>query len=93
MLRVRGFSQDDAHIFCRPDQIKDEILGVLNLTITFLKTYGFNDYEIYLSTRPEKFVGEEEDWDMATEAIKDALNKKVLITKSTRGEGPFTDPK
>ncbi len=93
LLRVRGFSQDDAHIFCRPDQIKDEILGVLNLTITFLKTYGFDDYEIYLSTRPEKFVGEEEDWDMATDAIKDALDAKGVNYEIDEGGGAFYGPK
>jgi len=60
LLRVRGFSQDDAHIFCRPDQITQEVLDVLDLTVQFLKTFGFDDYEIYLSTRPEKYVGGED---------------------------------
>lgn len=93
LLRVRGFSQDDAHIFCTPEQIKDEILGVLNLTTTFLKTFGFDDYEIYLSTRPEKFVGEENDWDMATEAIKDALETKGVKYEIDEGGGAFYGPK
>lgn len=93
LLRVRGFSQDDAHIFCTPEQIKDEILGVLNLTTTFLKTFGFDDYEIYLSTRPEKFVGEENDWDMATGAIKDALETKGVKYEIDEGGGAFYGPK
>lgn len=93
LMRVRGFSQDDAHIFCMPGQIKDEILGVLNLTITFLRTFGFDDYEIYLSTRPEKFVGEEDDWDMATEAIKDALETKGVKYEIDEGGGAFYGPK
>jgi len=93
LMRVRGFSQDDAHIFCRPDQIKDEILGVLNLTIKFLKTFGFNDYEVYLSTRPQKFVGDEQDWLMATDAIKDALDTRGLRYEIDEGGGAFYGPK
>ncbi|MGI9533317.1 MAG: threonine--tRNA ligase [Thermodesulfobacteriota bacterium] len=93
LLRVRGFSQDDAHIFCMPDQIKDEVLGVMNLTTKFLKTFGFNDYEIYLSTRPKKFVGTEEDWEKATDAIKDALETLNLDYEIDEGGGAFYGPK
>ena len=93
LLRVRGFSQDDAHIFCRPDQIEDEVLGVLDLTILFLKTFGFDDYEIYLSTRPEKFVGEVEVWDKATEALRNALDSKGLDYEVDEGGGAFYGPK
>lgn len=93
LLRVRGFSQDDAHIFCRPDQIKDEITGVLDLTTSFLKTFGFDDYEIYLSTRPEKFVGEESDWDMSTDAIRDALESRNMPYRIDEGGGAFYGPK
>jgi threonyl-tRNA synthetase len=93
LLRVRGFSQDDAHIFCRPDQITEEVLGVLDLTVLFLKTFGFDDYEIYLSTRPEKFVGEEEVWDKATLALKDALDSKGLPYEMDEGGGAFYGPK
>ena len=93
MLRVRGFSQDDAHIFCRPDQIEEEVLGVLDLTILFLKTFGFDDYEIYLSTRPEKFVGNEEVWDRATNALRNALDTKGLDYEVDEGGGAFYGPK
>ena len=57
LLRVRGFTQDDAHIFCRPDQLEDEILKILDFTLFMLRTFGFTEYDIYLSTRPEKYVG------------------------------------
>jgi len=93
LLRVRGFSQDDAHIFCRPDQIEQEVLGVLDLTISFLKTFGFDDYEIYLSTRPEKFVGSEEVWDRATDALRNALDSKGLDYELDEGGGAFYGPK
>lgn len=93
LLRVRGFSQDDAHIFCRPDQIEQEVLAVLDLTISFLKTFGFKDYEVYLSTRPRKYVGTPEDWDRATDAIKDALGTKGLEYEVEEGGGAFYGPK
>ncbi len=93
LLRVRGFSQDDAHIFCRPDQIEEEILGVLDLTVLFLKTFGFDDYEIYLSTRPEKFVGNEVGWDRATAALRNALETKGLEYEVDEGGGAFYGPK
>ena len=93
LLRVRGFSQDDAHIFCMPEQIKSEVLGVMNLTTTFLKTFGFDEYEIYLSTRPKKFVGSEEDWERATNAIKDALESLGLDYEIDEGGGAFYGPK
>jgi threonyl-tRNA synthetase len=93
LMRVRGFSQDDAHIFCRPDQMEDEVLGVLDLTILFLKTFGFDDYEVFLSTRPEKFVGRVEGWDGATEALRSALDKKGLKYEVDEGGGAFYGPK
>jgi threonyl-tRNA synthetase len=93
LLRVRGFSQDDAHIFCRPDQIEEEVIGVLDLMILFLSTFGFDDYEIYLSTRPEKFVGNEEGWDKATEALRNALDFKGLEYEVDEGGGAFYGPK
>ena len=93
LLRVRGFSQDDAHIFCRPDQIEEEVLGVLDLTILFLKTFGFDDYEVFLSTRPEKFVGEEGVWDKATDALRAALESKGLDYEVDEGGGAFYGPK
>jgi len=93
LLRVRGFSQDDAHIFCRPNQIEEEVRGVLDLTILFLKTFGFDDYEIYLSTRPEKFVGSEDVWDRATDALRNALDSKGLKYEMDEGGGAFYGPK
>ncbi len=93
LMRVRGFSQDDAHIFCRPDQMEDEVLRVLDLTILFLKTFGFDDYEVFLSTRPEKFVGRVEGWDRATEALRSALDKKGLKYEVDEGGGAFYGPK
>lgn len=93
LLRVRGFSQDDAHIFCRPDQIENEVLSVLDLTVRFLKTFGFDEYEVYLSTRPEKFVGSEENWEKATAALRGALRTKGLIYNTDEGGGAFYGPK
>jgi threonyl-tRNA synthetase len=65
LLRVRGFTQDDAHIFCRPDQLEDEIYNILDLNLNILETFGFDQYDVYLSTRPEKYVGSEEHWQKA----------------------------
>ena len=93
LLRVRGFTQDDAHIFCRPDQIEDEVLAALDLTFYIFRTFGFNEYEIYLSTRPEKFVGEPEVWDKATEALSQALQKRGLAYHVDEGGGAFYGPK
>ena len=64
MTRVRGFTQDDAHIFCRPDRVEEEILRTLDFTMHILGIMGFSDFEIYLSTRPDKYVGDIENWDM-----------------------------
>jgi len=93
LLRVRGFSQDDAHIFCMPDQIEEEVQGVLDLTTYFLGKFGFSDFEVYLSTRPEKYVGEKEIWDKATTALKNALESKGLSYKMDVGGGAFYGPK
>ncbi|MBM4129121.1 MAG: threonine--tRNA ligase [Nitrospira sp.] len=93
LLRVRGFTQDDAHIFCREDQIESEILGVLEFTLFILKTFGFEDYEIYLSTRPEKYVGTLENWERATKALTRALEIKGLSYEIDVGEGVFYGPK
>jgi len=93
LLRVRGFSQDDAHIFCRPEQIQEEVIGVLDLTISILKTFGFDDYDVFLSTRPEKFVGSEVNWDKATVALKNALSSKGLDYEVDEGGGAFYGPK
>jgi len=93
LLRVRGFSQDDAHIFCTPNQIEKEVLSVLDLTVFFLRTFGFDDYEVYLSTRPEKFVGSVENWESATEALRGALKAKGLNYETDEGGGAFYGPK
>ncbi|MGF1576233.1 MAG: threonine--tRNA ligase, partial [Cyanophyceae cyanobacterium] len=93
LMRVRGFTQDDAHIFCCPDQVKDEILGVLNLTEQTLSNFGFQDYEINLSTRPTQSVGSEAVWDLATEALKAALDAKGWIYQVDEGGGAFYGPK
>ncbi|MBZ0156612.1 MAG: threonine--tRNA ligase [Alphaproteobacteria bacterium] len=93
LLRVRGFTQDDAHIFCREDQIEDEILNILDFTLFILKTFGFDAYDIYLSTRPEKYVGSLENWERATGALKQALEKKGLAYRVDPGEGVFYGPK
>ncbi|MCY3986304.1 MAG: threonine--tRNA ligase, partial [Candidatus Dadabacteria bacterium] len=93
LLRVRGFSQDDAHIFCRPDQIREEVCGVLRLTLDFLRTFGFDNYEIFLSTRPEKFVGSEENWERSIEAIEQALSDVGLEYRVDSGGGAFYGPK
>lgn len=93
LLRVRGFTQDDAHIFCTPDQIESEILGVIELMTFILKGFGFEEYDVYLSTQPEKFVGEQENWDKATNALRTALDKSGLAYEIDPGEGVFYGPK
>ena len=93
LLRVRGFSQDDAHIFCTPEQIEDEVLGVLNLIMSFLKTFGFDDFKVFLCTRPDKFVGSEQNWDRAIVALKNALERKGLEYELDEGGGAFYGPK
>jgi threonyl-tRNA synthetase len=93
LFRVRGFTQDDAHIFCRPDQLEDEIFNILDLNLHILKSFGFDEYDIYLSTRPEKYVGSDENWERATESLKDALEKKGLGYVVDPGEGVFYGPK
>jgi threonyl-tRNA synthetase len=93
LLRVRGFTQDDAHIFCRPDQLEEEIFNILDLNLNILATFGFAQYDIYLSTRPEKYVGSEEHWQKATDALKQALEKRGLAYEIDPGEGVFYGPK
>ena len=93
LLRVRGFTQDDAHIFCRKDQLEEEMHNILDFTIFVLKTFGFDAYDIYLSTRPEKYVGTLESWERATEALRLALEKKGLTYKTDPGGGAFYGPK
>ncbi|KAF7080091.1 hypothetical protein CFC21_084224 [Triticum aestivum] len=93
LFRVRGFTQDDAHIFCLEDQIKDEIRGVLDLTEEILGQFGFRNFEVNLSTRPEKSVGSEDIWEKATIALKDALDDKGWGYTVDEGGGAFYGPK
>ena len=93
LFRVRGFTQDDAHIFCLPDQITDEIKGVLDLTEEILSTFGFTNFEVNLSTRPEKSVGDDEIWNKAESALKDALALKKWDYIVDDGGGAFYGPK
>ena len=93
LMRVRGFTQDDAHIFCLPDQLQDEIVGVLDLTEKILSRFGFEKYDIMLSTRPEKSVGSDAIWDAATEALEGALKVKGWEYGVDEGGGAFYGPK
>ncbi len=93
LMRVRGFTQDDAHIFCREDQLEEEIYKCLDLTVYFLSVFGFKEYQIFLSTRPEKYVGSEEIWEKAEGALKKALESKGLPYEIDPGEGVFYGPK
>ena len=93
LFRVRQFTQDDAHIFCTPEQIESEIVGVIELTIEIYKAFGFEDFHIELSTKPEKHIGSDQIWDTATNALKDALRHKDIEYKLNEGEGAFYGPK
>lgn len=93
LLRVRGFTQDDAHIFTTPALLEAEIKGVLNFTLYILKAFGFNDFDIYLSTRPEKYVGTLENWASAESALKSALDSTGIGYTVDPGEGVFYGPK
>jgi threonyl-tRNA synthetase len=93
LLRVRGFTQDDAHLFCRPDQIEAEVGRVLDFTFFMLRTFGFSAFEVYLSTRPEKAVGSEEKWAQATAALEAALKGRGVTYRIDPGEGVFYGPK
>ena len=93
LMRVRGFTQDDAHIFCTEAQIEQEILGVLNLAELILSTFGFENYEINLSTRPEKYVGSDQIWEKSTNALKQALDQKGWNYVVDEGGGAFYGPK
>jgi threonyl-tRNA synthetase len=93
LTRVRGFTQDDAHLFCRPDQMPEEIDKVLQFSLDILKDFGFGEFFIYLSTRPEKRVGREENWDAAEEALRSALIRSGVVFKVNEGDGAFYGPK
>jgi threonyl-tRNA synthetase len=93
LMRVRGFTQDDAHIFCRPDQLDAEILRVLDFVTMILRAFGFDRYDIFLSTRPENASGSVEQWDVATAALRKALEVRGLPYTVDPGEGVFYGPK
>jgi len=93
LTRVRGFTQDDAHIFCAPNQINQEITDCLKLGLKVLKIFGFKEYDIYLSTRPQKYIGTIKNWGKATAALKYALEKNNLKYQVDSGEGVFYGPK
>ncbi len=93
LLRVRGFTQDDAHIFMRPDQLDEEIQKVIDFTLFVLNTFGFKDFDIYLSTKPEKSVGSDEHWALSTAALESALKAKDIDYIEDPGEGVFYGPK
>ena len=93
LSRVRGFTQDDAHIFCRFDQLENEVVGVLDLALFMVDTFGFTDYQILLSTRPEKYAGTLQVWDEATKTLSQALSRLNLDYTVDPGEGVFYGPK
>jgi len=93
LMRVRGFTQDDAHIFCRPDQLLVEVEDLIDFSVYMLRSFGFSEFDVYLSTRPEKFAGAPERWETATEALRAGLLAKGLPFQIDPGEGVFYGPK
>jgi len=93
LLRVRGFTQDDAHIFCTPEQIEDEVLRVLRFSLDLLRAFGFSDFHVFLSTMPEKHVGEAERWEQAQESLRKAIEVEGLPYEVDEGGGAFYGPK
>ena len=93
LVRVRQFTQDDAHIFCTPEQIESEIVGVINLVQEMYATFGFTDYHVELSTKPDKHIGSDEIWETATRALKGALDHKGMDYQINEGDGAFYGPK
>ncbi|MCL2293335.1 MAG: threonine--tRNA ligase [Spirochaetes bacterium] len=93
LMRVRGFTQDDAHIFCTPQQMEDEILAVLRFSLYMLRSFGFSEITAFLSTKPEKSVGEPEKWEAATASLKKAIEAENLEYEIDEGGGAFYGPK
>jgi threonyl-tRNA synthetase len=93
LTRVRGFTQDDAHIYCTPEQLQDELASLLDFVLGLLRDYGLTEFEAELATRPEKFVGEPEEWDAAEAALEEALRRAGLDYRIGEGEGTFYAPK
>jgi threonyl-tRNA synthetase len=93
LFRVRQFTQDDAHIYCTPEQIEAEIIGVIELAFEMYRAFGFEDFRIELSTKPEKHIGSDEIWDISTDSLKSALARKEIEYKINEGDGAFYGPK
>ncbi len=93
LMRVRGFTQDDAHIFCAPGQVQAEILGIIDFVLSAMADFGFRDLVVELSTRPEKFIGTESEWQQATTALEESLKQKNLEFTINPQEGAFYGPK
>jgi len=93
LFRVRTFTQDDAHVFCLPEQLEDEIGKLVELILYFYKVFGFEDVRIELSTRPESSIGSDEMWDRATRALQNTLEKMKIAHKINPGDGAFYGPK
>lgn len=92
LLRVRQFTQDDAHLICRPDQLQEEIVGILRFVTDMTRLFGF-EYELEISTRPEKAIGSDQDWERATAALTSALDAEGLPYEINQGDGAFYGPK
>jgi len=93
LMRVRGFTQDDAHIFCRPEQMNDELIRLIDFCLHILRAFGFSEYDIYLSTRPDDYIGEPEDWETAQNGLRKALEFHKLDYRVDEGGGAFYGPK
>lgn len=93
LLRVRGFTQDDAHLFCRPDQMEAEVSKVLDFTFFMLRTFGFSEFEVFLSTRPKESVGTDDHWVLATASLEGALKSRGIAFEVDAGGGAFYGPK
>src|SRR3989338_5157404 len=93
LLRVRGFTQDDAHIFCTRGQLRTEVVSVIDFVFAVMHDFGFNDLEIELSTKPAKYIGRDEDWETATRALEESLQQKKLSYHINEGDGAFYGPK
>jgi threonyl-tRNA synthetase len=93
LMRVRGFTQDDAHIICTPEQVEDVILETLDFAVQMLKTFGFEDFKVYISTRPPLYIGSEEQWEKAENALKRAVETLNLSYEVDEGGGAFYGPK
>ena len=93
LLRVRGFTQDDAHIFCTSEQLKEEIKKIVDFVFLTMRDFGFNDVSIELSTRPKDSIGTDDDWQRATSALEDSLKEKGLTYDINEGDGAFYGPK